>query len=108
MKAKKLEIQLSRCLLILTERELMQCLTLKPEIFEAAIGRGKGKLRAESRKRRQLKYNARGFDRWNLYEILKSNEKVDNEIVQWIQGMDVNELREGIIEWLLVRNRNTS
>lgn len=86
----------------------MQFLALKPDIFEAAIGRGKGKIRAESKRKRQLQYNANGFDRWKLYEILKSNEKVDNDIIQWIQGMNETELREGIIEWLLVRNRNTS
>lgn len=104
--AKNLEIQSQRCLLILTEQELMQCLALKPEIFEAAIGRGKCKLRTETSHKRQLKRNAEGFDRWQLYEILKNNNiKVDNETISWIEGMNETELREGIIEHLLARNR---
>lgn len=103
---KNLQIQMSKCLLILSEQELLECLTLKPELYKIGIGRGKGKLRAESERNRVLKNNARGFDRWKLYELLKySDKKVDNDLIRIIEGMDATELREGLIEWLLTRNR---
>lgn len=34
-------VKITKCLLILTEPELMGCLALQPDIFERAIGRGK-------------------------------------------------------------------
>lgn len=103
---KKFEIQLSNCLIILTENELMQCLALKPKVFEIAIGRGKGKLRAQSSYKRQLKGNAENFNRWKVYELLKANDiELNNNVVSWVEGMDDTELKEGVIEYLLTKNR---
>lgn len=39
---KEIHIIVTKCLLILDENELMQCLALKPELLQKAIGRGKG------------------------------------------------------------------
>ena len=100
-----LEIQMERCLLVLSEQDLMKCLALKPDIFEAAIGRGKGKIRHETVIKRQLESNARGFDRWKLYETLKGNIEVNNNVLAWIEGMDTEEMREGILEYLTTKSR---
>lgn len=60
--AKTLEIKLTKRLLVLKEQELMQCLALKPDVFEAAIGRGKGQIRHEMAIKRQLKSDAKGLN----------------------------------------------
>jgi len=105
---RSLQIELSSCLLVLTEQEIMKCLALKPDIFQRAIGRGKGKLRVEQARKRQAKSNAMGFDRWQLYEILKGNRSVDNTIINLIEGMEEKELREGIIEYLLAKCKHVT
>ena len=43
----ELQIKLTKCLLILTEAELMRCLAKEPHIFKKAIGRGKAYKRCE-------------------------------------------------------------
>lgn len=43
----EIQIRVNKCLLILSEHELMQCLTAKPEIFKKAVGRGKAYKRCE-------------------------------------------------------------
>jgi hypothetical protein len=43
----QLIIKVSKCTLVLEESELMKCMAAKPDIFQAAIRRGKGFLRAE-------------------------------------------------------------
>lgn len=101
-----LEIKVTNSLLVLKENELMQCLALKPDVFESAIKRGKGRIRASSASNRQVKSNAQGFDRWQLYELLKGNRNLDETAISWIEGMNSAELREGVIEFLLSRNRN--
>lgn len=50
--AKELVIKVSKCIVILTEAELMACLAAKPEVFKRAIGRGKGYRRAMSTEKR--------------------------------------------------------
>ncbi len=103
--AKTLEIKLTKCLLVLTEQELMQCLALKPDVFEVAIGQGKSRIRHETAVKRQLRTNAEGFDRWRLYEVLRDNFEANNDVLNWVLGMNEEELREGVIEFLIARNR---
>jgi len=43
----QLIIRVSKCTLVLEETELMKCLAREPDIFQKAIKRGKGYLRAE-------------------------------------------------------------
>lgn len=53
--AKDVVIQVCKCVLVLPENELMSCLAAKPVIFQAAIKRGKGYLRAAKVQRWQEK-----------------------------------------------------
>lgn len=96
-----LHIQTKGQLLILSERDLMQCLSSQPEIHENAICQGKGYLRVMSTAARQ----ADGFDRWQLYETLKGNRSIDKDTLSWISGMDVHEMREGLLEYLTAISR---
>lgn len=103
---KNIEIKLSKCMIAISEKDLMECLYSKPQILEQAIKQGKYNTRHTQTKNRQLARNAENFDRWQLYEILKANNiKIDDKAIKWIQGMDQAELREAIIEYLLARNR---
>ena len=43
----ELQIKLTKCLLVLTEAELMRCLAKEPDIFKKAIGKGKALKRLE-------------------------------------------------------------
>jgi len=53
-----IEVKLTRQTLLLTEKEIISLLALKPELWETAIRRGKGVLRARKNVNRQAK--ARG------------------------------------------------
>lgn len=87
-------VKLKKCVLVLCENEIMQ---LPPELIAKAIGRGKGYQRAMKSK----EYQAHGFDRWELYECLKKNRCIDDTIIGFIEHMDAEELREGLIEYLM-------
>ena len=93
---KEIIIKVSKCLLILTEPELLNCLASKPDIFQRAIGRGKGYTRAVNSNQRQ----AEGFDRWQMYEALKGNRSIDDSTVAWVQGMSHKELVEGVSAYI--------
>ena len=56
---RQVEIKLSRCLLVLSESELMGQLAKEPGLLEKAIGQGKGLRRAHAAKDRQVKVPAR-------------------------------------------------
>lgn len=47
------EIRMQRCLLCLTERELLALLAREPELWALALKRGKGALRAEKARQRK-------------------------------------------------------
>ncbi|RKO67042.1 hypothetical protein [Desulfofundulus salinus] len=63
-----IEIRLTRCRLFLTETELISLLARDPELWKAAIRRGKAIIRARERKQRTgparpLTYGAAGSSR---------------------------------------------
>lgn len=49
------------------------------------------------------------MDRWKIYELLKGSSILQqmslDEIIKGIEKTDTKELREGIIEYLMARNR---
>ncbi len=92
----EITIKLPKMLLILNENELIQALTASPEVLRKAIGKGKRYKRAMSTQERL----AEGFDRWKLYEVLKSNRLIDKCTYDWIKGMNHTELVEGVIAYL--------
>ena len=92
----EVHVKMQRQLLIMPETDLMKCLALRPDIYRAAVGRGKGYIRAMSAAARQ----AEGFDQWELYEVLKGNRPIDKDMFTWINGMPVHELREGVIAYV--------
>ncbi len=69
-------------------------LALKPDVFQRAIVRGKGLLRAQSTERRQNQ-----IDRWQLYEWLKGN-CLAKDCIPLVETMSSSELREGCLEYL--------
>lgn len=100
-KPKLIEIKMSRYTLFMAEEEILSLLAKDQELWARAIGRGKALLRHEAARRR----DARSFDRWMLYEVLKGNRPIDDITIQQVERMDANELREGIIEYLLVKRK---
>ena len=88
---KPLEIRLSKCTLMIYENELMKMLAAHPDIFAKASGRGKAAQRATSAARRQ----SQGFGSWELLKEMKSNH-LDPLVLQWVKGMDPDELREAV------------
>jgi len=50
-----IRIQMPKCILVLTTRELEQLLARDPELWAEAIRRGKGVRRAEAMKAREFK-----------------------------------------------------
>ena len=46
------------------------------------------------------------LDRWMLYALLKHPELLDNKVIEEVELMDTKELREGILEYLLMINGN--
>lgn len=92
-------IKVSKCTLVLFEAELMNCLAAKPDVFQRAVKRGKNMLRAQSVERRQNQ-----IDRWQVYEWLQGN-RIPENAASLIESMGITELREGTIEYLLMRKR---
>lgn len=45
------------------------------------------------------------MNRWNLYEMLKTNEVISNKEISKIENMNPEELREGVIEFILSKNK---
>lgn len=45
------------------------------------------------------------MNRWHIYEILKNNAIPDKSTIQEIENMDPEEAKEGLIEWLMLRDR---
>ena len=41
-----------------------------------------------------------------LYALLKHPELLDNKVIEEVELMDIKELREGILEYLLMINGN--
>jgi hypothetical protein len=97
--SKELVIRVNKCVLVMSENELMGALAAKPEIFQNAIRRGKGLLRAQNVERRQYQ-----VDRWQLYEWLKG-DRIPENAASLIESMSIQELREGTIEFLLTKQR---
>lgn len=96
---KEVTIKLTKCTLVLTEPEIINALAAKPEVFQSAIKRGKGLLRAQTAERRENQ-----VDRWKLYEWLQGN-RIPENTASLVESMAVGELREGCIEFLLLRQR---
>lgn len=95
-----IKIRLPKMILILTEHELLKALAAAPDVFRKAIGRGKAEQRATDNSRRQ----AKGFDRWALYEALKGN-RFDSQTIKWVFGMNAEECKFGVVEFLEYRMR---
>lgn len=94
-----LKIKACKCLLVLSENELLN--GLRSDILQSALNRGKGYRRAASCERRQ-----NCVDRWRLYEWLKGNCISEDAAFQ-VDTMNTTELREGVIEFLLMKRRET-
>ncbi len=94
-KDKVFTIKVDKCCLVLSQAELMNCLTAKPELFEQAISRGKGLQRAQA-----VECRLNQIDRWQLYEWLKGN-RIPGDVASLVETMNTTELREGVIEFLL-------
>ena len=45
------------------------------------------------------------MNRWHIYEILKNNVIPDKSTIRKIENMDPEEIKEGLIEWLILRDR---
>lgn len=97
--SKEITIKLTKCVLVIQECELMNALASRPELFEKAIRRGKGLLRAQNVERREYQ-----VDRYMLYEWLKGNRIPDNA-ASLIETMSTAELKEGVIEYILTKRR---
>lgn len=94
---KEVVIKLTKCTLVLTEPEIMSALAAKPDVFQKAIKRGKGLLRAQNVERKQCQ-----VDRWAVFEALNSNPKyLSSDFIHAVESMSVTELREGVCEYLL-------
>ena len=91
------EIKMSKCGLFLTEGEILSLLAKNKELWIKSIDRGKAFLRNKADRRRE----ARGFDRWMLYELFKGKRLLDDNAISSLENMDIKELREGVLEWLL-------
>ena len=88
------------CIMVLYKNELYQ---LPQDILLKALQRGKGLKRVQSVAKRE----AKDFDRWQLYETLKGNRLIDDDIINTVEVMDIGELREGLLEYLIVKQRAT-
>jgi len=91
-------IKQSGCVMVLYKNELYQ---LPQDILVKALKRGKGLQRIQAVAKRE----AKDFDRWQLYETLKGNRFVDDDIINTVEVMDIGELREGLLEYLIVKQR---
>lgn len=45
--------------------------------------------------------------RWQVYEILKNKEKINIDTIKKIENINAEEVKEGLIEWLLAYRRET-
>ncbi len=93
--SKQIVIPCSRMVLVLNEGDLIG--GLNSETLEKGIRQGKAYKRAAECERRQAH-----VDRWTVYEWLKGNRIPDNA-ASLVETMNVKELREGVIEFLLSR-----
>ncbi|MDK2879637.1 MAG: hypothetical protein PWR06_2353 [Thermoanaerobacteraceae bacterium] len=100
-KPRLIEIKMSRYTLFMTEAEILSLMAKDQELWAKAIGRGKALLRHETARKRE----AKGFNRWMLYELFKGNRPIDDTAIEGVANMDEKELREGIIEILLLKKR---
>lgn len=100
--SREIIIRVSKCMLVISEVELMNALAAKPDVFEKAIRRGKSLLRSQSAERRQNQ-----VDRWRVYEWLKGHRIPDNA-ASLVESMAAGELREGVIEFLLQKQRGNA
>lgn len=98
---KMIEVKMPRYSLFFTEEEILSLLAKEQELWAKAIGRGKALLRNETARKRE----DRDFNRWEVYELLKGTMPIDDITIQQVERMDVRELREGIIEYLLVKRK---
>lgn len=48
------------------------------------------------------------MDKWGLYELLKGNRAIGSEVIQLVEEMDKVELREGVLEYLMLLKQNKS
>ena len=96
---KQLIIPCSRMTLVMDESELIG--KLSADLLQTSMKKGKRYLRAQAAAKR----NGAGFDRWTLYETLKGNRRIDDVIIKAVESMPVTELREGVIEYLMIRNK---
>lgn len=97
---KQLQIQMSKCILVLYENELYQ---LPRDILVKGLQRGKGLKRTIANDKRQ----AQAFDKWELYEVLKQNRTIDDDTIRYVEVIPESELREGVIEYLLMKKQTT-
>lgn len=100
-KPRLIEIKMSRYTLFMTEAEILSLLAKDRELWAKAIGKGKALLRHEAARERE----SRGFNRWELCELLKGNRPVSDAAIRNIEAMPPDEAKEGLIEYLLVRKR---
>ena len=98
---KMIEVKMPKCSLFFTEEEVISLLAKDQELWRRAIDRGKAFLRNEASRKQE----SRGFNRWMLYELFKWNRPIDETAIEGVANMDEKELREGVIEILLLKKR---
>lgn len=101
MSDNQIVVKVNKCTLVLYENELMGALVAKPELFQKAIKRGKSLLRAQDVERQKNM-----LDRWAVFEALRGNPKyLNSEVIHAIETVSTKELREGVIEYILQKQR---
>ena len=48
------------------------------------------------------------MDKWGLYELLKGGKVIEGESIRAVEKMSMNELREGVLEYLMLLRQNKS
>lgn len=48
------------------------------------------------------------MNRWHVYEMLKGQIIPTLEMIKEVQSMDEKELKEGVVEWLYLKNNNNN
>lgn len=87
-------IKFPKMVLVLSQKELLD--NIPGSLLETALKRGKGYESVKSVESRQ------GIiDRWRLYSMLKGNH-ITEEAINAVESMNITELREGVIEYLLM------
>ena len=46
------------------------------------------------------------MNRWQLYDMLKNGEIPTDDVLEEIEDMDAEEIKEGLLEWLTVLRNN--